>query len=281
MQKFITPLLTILIVSLGCTLSGLGGDSASATPPPQGDNRCGDGICDGPENAQNCAEDCPAGGLTLPEQGSTEEDSPAPEAQPAQQETSEFESGFRYVSFGGSIDMTLNTALMGDFSGIAFEYAGDYQIELWFPPEGGEAVQQRNTIALTELRDLYFDSEPCLWELNESAFEPVSFELAAALILNGIQEDGEAADELSYQLTAPLNAVIGGVVTCQGSPGEFSDPAAYPVLTTWFMQGLTNPIHLNVVETNTVDQQPAGPTYFVSIPKETLSYVVVPDLNTP
>jgi hypothetical protein len=37
-----------------------------ATEPPQSDRRCGDGICDGPENAANCPADC-GEGLPVPD----------------------------------------------------------------------------------------------------------------------------------------------------------------------------------------------------------------------
>ncbi|HEY69485.1 MAG TPA: hypothetical protein G4O08_02760 [Anaerolineae bacterium] len=40
------------------------GTPSTTTPPPQTspptENRCGDGVCDGPENTQNCPQDCPA-----------------------------------------------------------------------------------------------------------------------------------------------------------------------------------------------------------------------------
>ena len=281
MKRLFAILVVLMLVSMACSFSG---NEPEAQPAAQSENRCGDGVCDGPENTAKCPADCPAAGDIAGGVDTDNETDTTPEEQSTSTESSEEaqpENGYRYVSFGGTIITTLNTALMGDFTGIAFEYSGDYQIELWFPLAGGEALQQRNTIVLTEFKDLYFDSSPCVWELNESAFEPVSFELETSLNLNGIQEGGQPADELVYQLVTVPQAVIGGVVQCEGSPGDFSDPAAYPILTTWFMQGFANPIHLNAIENNTVERQPAGPTYFVDIPRETLSYIIVPDLNTP
>ncbi len=64
-MKRIIIILTILVtLSMACSLSGLtssGDDTATQNePPPQGENRCGDGVCDGPENAKSCPGDCTA-----------------------------------------------------------------------------------------------------------------------------------------------------------------------------------------------------------------------------
>ncbi len=53
----------LLTLSLACSLSGLpgGGEEETIAPPtptPQSEKRCGDGVCDGPENARNCPQDC-------------------------------------------------------------------------------------------------------------------------------------------------------------------------------------------------------------------------------
>jgi hypothetical protein len=56
-MKHLTLLLaSLLLLSLACSLSGEGQET-----PPVSQGKCGDGICDGPENAQNCPEDCQAG----------------------------------------------------------------------------------------------------------------------------------------------------------------------------------------------------------------------------
>ena len=62
-MKRLYPVLSILVLfSLACSLVGLiGGGEGSAAPtetPPQSEKRCGDGVCDGPENANNCPQDC-------------------------------------------------------------------------------------------------------------------------------------------------------------------------------------------------------------------------------
>jgi hypothetical protein len=210
---------------------------------------------------------------------------------PAQQEAAVEEavpqSGYRYVSFSGTIRTALNTAPMGDFTGTAFEYSGDYSVELWFPLEGGEAVQMRNTMVLAEFKDLYFGDQrctPCEWVLDNSTFEPVSFVLDASLNLNAFEEGNQPADELVYQLAEMPQAVITGIVTCPcpgSEPGEFTDPAAFPQMLGWFMQKLVNPIQLNVLETNSVENFAVSPMGFLNIPEETLMYIIVPDLETP
>lgn len=52
----------------------------AVTRPAQSERRCGDGVCDGPENATNCAQDCAASASPEPLQVSPEsvEASPAP-----------------------------------------------------------------------------------------------------------------------------------------------------------------------------------------------------------
>ncbi|MBC8508206.1 MAG: hypothetical protein ISR58_11560 [Anaerolineales bacterium] len=62
-----TPLIITLLLTLtlACGLGGCAGgsddDAAPIQPPIQGDKRCGDGVCDGPEDAGICPEDCSAG----------------------------------------------------------------------------------------------------------------------------------------------------------------------------------------------------------------------------
>ncbi len=64
MKRTLFIILIMIILSLACSLSGLTSEGEDNTPPsqppPTGDKRCGDGICDGPENNQNCPEDCDA-----------------------------------------------------------------------------------------------------------------------------------------------------------------------------------------------------------------------------
>ena len=62
MKRLTILLFILLFLSLACNLSGLtsGQESSSQQTAPtiQSEHRCGDGVCDGPENAKICPEDC-------------------------------------------------------------------------------------------------------------------------------------------------------------------------------------------------------------------------------
>jgi hypothetical protein len=69
MRRLAVPLLlVVLVMSVATGCAGSGSEGAGPTPsetiilpmptPPPSENRCGDGVCDGPENPQNCPEDC-------------------------------------------------------------------------------------------------------------------------------------------------------------------------------------------------------------------------------
>jgi len=64
MKRVSLVLAFLLTLSLACSLTslseGTGEDGAPSTPSPQSEKRCGDGVCDGPENPQNCPADCTA-----------------------------------------------------------------------------------------------------------------------------------------------------------------------------------------------------------------------------
>ena len=287
MKRILFVLLTLALLTLACSSPLNSGqndvqDNQPQSAAPQSEKRCGDSVCDGPENPELCPQDCPAGAVQAPDAQDNEEQQPNdPPANP------ESAGGYRYISFSGTLRTTLNEEPMGDFTGTAFEYAGDYSVELWFPIQGGQAVQQRNTMVLSGFYDLYYGDQtcvPCEWMLDTSAYEPLAFELDAALTLEGIMEDGETVDELTYQLAAPPVKVLSGTAQCPcpgAVEGPISDPAAFPQLFTWFMQGITDPVKLNSVSSSSVDLFPISPMGFISIPEQNLSYVIVPDLNTP
>ncbi len=282
MKGYVFVLIIAILFTASCSLPG--GDSSPVDqdqpPAAASEKRCGDGVCDGPENNDNCSQDC---NQTVKVEGLAEG---SQEIQPAEND-GQPDSGYRYVSFSGTISTSLNTAVMADFAGTAFEYSGDYSVELWFPLTGGQAVQQRNSIVLTEFKDLYFGDLPCApcdWALDDSAFEPVSFELDASLNLNAIEENYKPADELVYTIAEIPGAAITGIVQCPcpgNAPDNFSDPTAFTQMLGWFMQKLVNPIQLNILENNSVENYAVSPMGFLNIPQETLSYVIVPDLSTP
>ena len=66
MKRLCISLTTLLLLSLACNFGGVANlvatpTSVPAPTQPSGPRgHCGDGVCDGPENAGNCPADCPA-----------------------------------------------------------------------------------------------------------------------------------------------------------------------------------------------------------------------------
>ena len=69
--KITLPLIALMLLALACSLVGAEPEPiqlplpteaeiepTKEAPPPESEKRCGDGICDGPENADNCPQDC-------------------------------------------------------------------------------------------------------------------------------------------------------------------------------------------------------------------------------
>ena len=72
----------------------------------------------------------------------------------------------------------------------------------------------------------------------------------------------KAADELVYHLSRLPQKTFTVAVEypCPGSVDTCPDPVAYPQLLLYFMfQTISNPIQLNVLETNTVTDFPVSP----------------------
>lgn len=62
-SSLLFTLVAFLVTTLACGPSADATPTAPVAPPdsPPSQGRCGDGICDGPENAQNCPQDCSPG----------------------------------------------------------------------------------------------------------------------------------------------------------------------------------------------------------------------------
>ena len=71
MKKTLVLITLLVVLSLACSLMALGGEPSSSQregeasiqgeqkpTTHQSEKRCGDGVCDGPENTTNCPEDC-------------------------------------------------------------------------------------------------------------------------------------------------------------------------------------------------------------------------------
>ncbi len=58
MKRFSLLFTILVLLTLSCSLSGGDTTPSDDAPPPQSEHRCGDDVCDGPENTQNCPNDC-------------------------------------------------------------------------------------------------------------------------------------------------------------------------------------------------------------------------------
>ncbi len=78
--KITLPLITLVLLALACSLVGTEpaptqtplptkaeAEPAETSPPPESEKRCGDGVCDGPENVNNCPQDCGGEGESPPD----------------------------------------------------------------------------------------------------------------------------------------------------------------------------------------------------------------------
>ncbi len=63
MKRIILYLALSLILSTACSLGGIGANEDA--PAPASEQRCGDNVCDGPENPEICPQDC--AGIAQPE----------------------------------------------------------------------------------------------------------------------------------------------------------------------------------------------------------------------
>lgn len=96
MKRVIFILIALLTLSLACSLGNLtGGDDET---PPQSENRCGDGICDGPENIKNCAEDCVNTGLAQSEEDENTEKEATPQIESSTEANGKTNLGFVIVN---------------------------------------------------------------------------------------------------------------------------------------------------------------------------------------
>jgi len=85
MKKIVSMLATIILLSSACNLAGKANPAETlpapaATLPPG--SPCGDGVCNGPENAQNCPQDC-GSSPALPVTSAPPASAPPAELQPA------------------------------------------------------------------------------------------------------------------------------------------------------------------------------------------------------
>ncbi len=267
-------------------------------PPSQlSQQRCGDGVCDGPENSRLCPVDCPADSPPAADAESAtesatesalplttvEEPDTSPDLGPEKVDSSDY----RYVGYTGTIFAAVDeTAVSSSGTWDLFDYTGQYSINLWFPPEGGNAVFQHNTIALISYENRHFGSttcSPCEWMLDTGYDTVVNFELVATLELEGLQEEDEVIDSLTVQLAALPAVELHGTVTCPCPPGTaqtYQDPTAYPTMLSFFLERMVKPVKLDRLATNSWEAYPVPPWTLVSIRDETIFYRIVEEIDT-
>ena len=101
----------------------------------------GDDVCDGPENVENCPEDCGTGILVG--------------GQPDPQETPDQKPGSGTKQFRISMSITAESNLMGAAGSDAQSYyepvmVGFVEMVAGFPENGGSAVRQQGTVTLND-----------------------------------------------------------------------------------------------------------------------------------
>ncbi len=77
-NTLLITLTVLLILSLACSFSGSNGGQPTAAPVSE--NRCGDSVCDGPENLQTCPQDCSAAAVQTDEPAENKQPKPSGDA---------------------------------------------------------------------------------------------------------------------------------------------------------------------------------------------------------
>jgi len=69
MKRSIIMIVILILLTAACSPQP-GDTKGEGAPAAQSENRCGDGVCDGPENAENCPDDCVSSPSTRPDEPS-------------------------------------------------------------------------------------------------------------------------------------------------------------------------------------------------------------------
>ena len=192
MRQRILAITLFFIICTACSIGSFGQEQNVKTEPvKETQNRCGDDVCDGPENAENCNEDCGTGILVG---GKTDqEDTPAQNSG----------SGSRQFRISMSINAESN--LMGVAGTDAQSYyepvmVGFVEILATFPENGGSAIKQQGTITLN---DYHGKGPNCTVDVEEGmigsetaiSFEDIYWDPAGRMNFSAeVQYDGLAFD---------------------------------------------------------------------------------------
>ena len=96
MKRRIFILMMLIFFSLACSIGGLFDSEDAGSQDgnlPQSEDRCGDGVCDGPENTKNCLQDC-----------GTDSDQTEPSTKESGAESSEYGILYQLVEYSFSSD---------------------------------------------------------------------------------------------------------------------------------------------------------------------------------
>ena len=125
MKRITFTIIILIMFSLSCSLGGFLGESEPTiheTETPVSERRCGDGVCDDPENLKSCPQDCEGnvGVLHEPEQNPIEAEE-SEQAQPEPTESEQAGTAIGYVYAEVDLDRAPGS--------------GNCGIDPWYTPE--------------------------------------------------------------------------------------------------------------------------------------------------
>ncbi|MFH1252829.1 MAG: hypothetical protein V1664_00645 [Candidatus Uhrbacteria bacterium] len=143
----------------------------------------------------------------------------------------ETKGNYRKVSITGTVT-TKHSGVLDPktFGLVACLATGTYEINLWFSPDGGQAIKQDNKLSIAKVDCPSFgNAKPCVSTIDDSAHEFKTFEVQATLSPNSVKYSDSSADQLEFQ-TVPLSnpPTINVSVQCAGStPSVISDYGSF------------------------------------------------------
>ncbi|MFH1089301.1 MAG: hypothetical protein V1716_02665 [Candidatus Uhrbacteria bacterium] len=142
---------------------------------------------------------------------------------------------YRKVSITGTVTTRHSGAMDPETSGlVACLATGTYEINLWFPKDGGQALKQDNKLSVAEVNCPNFgNARACTTSLADSAHELKSFEVSAELFPNAVKSSNDnnqsTADQLNFSASPLSNPPTTNVtIWCEGStPSTISDYGSF------------------------------------------------------
>lgn len=125
MKRIALVVSLLFILSLACSFGQT--SEPAPTSPLVSEKRCGDGVCDGPENFQLCPQDCPLSGEAAPQGGNGDQSSPSD--QPVVETEAEAEALADSVADRAVLSGIVNTTVTLDRQ----MGSGDCGVDPWRP----------------------------------------------------------------------------------------------------------------------------------------------------